>query len=716
MAQIFESVARYRARRTLRADFMQPLPPDDLLQDAFQHHQAGRLAEAENIYRQILAQHSDHPDALHLLGLIHHTRGRHDAAADLIQKAIALKPQEALYHCNLGIVCRSRGQLDDAIAALSKAIELKPDYSKALANLGDVMTDQGKPQDAMALYAKAVQFDPNSLEAYRGLTNALRAQGRFDEALAACSKALRLDPTNVAVHIDHGNVLRAQGKSDEAAAAYAKAIQLKPECAEAYNNLGAVLIDQGKLDEAAKAHAKAIELKPDYPNALSNLGRCYKDQGRLDEAIECYKKAIAIKATEPKFHSNLIYTLHFHPGYDSQAILREQKLWDERHGRPLRDVRRDDRDRSFKNAGSRLRIGYVSPDFRNHVIGRNILPLLREHDRREFEIFCYADVMRPDELTARFRSYADSWRDTTGVSHDQLAEQIRNDRIDILVDLALHMAHNRLPVFARKPAPVQVTFAGYPGGTGLSSIDYRLTDLYLDPPGVTDADYVEKSIRLPDSFWCYDPAAMSIGLESAPELSPLPELKNGHITFGCLNNFCKINEQVLVLWLKVLKAVKNSRLILLTQIGSHRQRTLDRFALEGVEASHIEFLPNASRGQYMNYYHRIDIGLDTLPYNGHTTSLDSFWMGVPVVTLIGATVAGRAGFSQLTNLGLSELVARSPEQYVQTIKALAEDLPRLIDLRGQLRERMLRSPLTDARRFARSVEGAYENMWRTAFS
>ncbi len=283
---------------------------------------------------------------------------------------------------------------------------------------------------------------------------------------------------------------------------------------------------------------------------------------------------------------------------------------------------------------------------------------------------------------------------------------IRDDRIDILVNLTMHMAHNRLLAFAHKPAPVQVCWLAYPGTTGLGTIDYRLTDPHLDPPGLNDHDYAEESIRLADTFWCYDP------LSSEPVVNALPGLEKGSVTFGCFNNFCKVNAAVVKLWAQVLKAVDRSQLLVLAPEGSHREHTLDLLERETVTPHRVTFVASRPRPQYLELYHRIDIGLDTIPYNGHTTSLDSFWMGVPVITIVGQTVVGRAGLSQLRNLGLPELIAESPEQYVRIAARLANDLPCLASLRATLRERMQNSPLMDAPRFTRSVEAAYRKMWR----
>jgi predicted O-linked N-acetylglucosamine transferase (SPINDLY family) len=309
-------------------------------------------------------------------------------------------------------------------------------------------------------------------------------------------------------------------------------------------------------------------------------------------------------------------------------------------------------------------------------------------------------------MTDRFRAMATGWREIGGMSDDAAAALVRDDQIDVLVDTTLHMEGNRLLVFARKPAPVQVTFAGYPGSTGMEAIDYRLTDVHLDPPGMHDASYVEKSWRLPDTFWCYDP----LGADAM--VSALPSETSGRTTFGCLNNFSKTNDRVLRLWAQVLDAVPDSRLLVLAHEGSHRQRARDVLSALGIASDRIEFAGYRARNSYLELFQQVDISLDTVPYNGHTTSLDSLWMGVPVVTLVGTTVVGRAGVSQLLNLQLPELIARTSKEYVAVASALAADVGRLSALRRTLRQRMECSPLMDAQRFARNIETAYRAMWR----
>ena len=300
-------------------------------------------------------------------------------------------------------------------------------------------------------------------------------------------------------------------------------------------------------------------------------------------------------------------------------------------------------------------------------------------------MFCYCDAVVGDALTAHFRSWSDAWRDIAALNHEDVARRVRGDRIDILVDLSLHMGANRLPLFARKPAPVQATFAGYPAGTGLRMMDFRLTDPWLDPPGISDGDYVEQSVRFGPTFWWQVTRGCGLAWRNRPARRPCRALQNGFIQFGSLNNFCKINDDVLALWAQVLKRVGGSRLFLLAEVGSHRQTVLDHLAREGIDPVRVEFVPLQPRPKYLACYHRIDIGLDTLPYNGHSTSLDAYWMGVPVVTLVGKTVAGRAGLSQLTNLGLGELAAHTPSEFVEIVAKLASDLGRLSELRATRR-------------------------------
>src|SRR5271157_3127927 len=456
---------------------------------AIQHHQGGRLQAAEQIYRRILHAEPNQADAIHLLGLIAHEVGKHGIALEYIGRAIVLKGNEAAFHSNLGGVYVALRRIPEAVACYRRALELKPDYAEAHSNLGVALNDQGKLHEAVAFYRRALELKPDYAEAHSNLGVALNDQGKLHEAVAFYRRALELKPDYAEAHSNLGNALKDQRKLDEAVACYRRALELKPDYAEAHSNLGNALNDQWKLDEAVACYRRALELKPDYAEARCNLGNALKDQGKLDEAVACYRRALELKPDYAGVHSNLLYIRLFCPGYDAQAIFEEHRRWSRQHAEPLaRFIQPHSNDRSLHR---RLRIGYVSPDFRNHAASFFLVALLSAHDHENFEIFCYADVVCPDRITARLRSYADVWQNITGLTDEQVAQLVRQDKIDILVDLSMHTAGNRLLVFARKPAPVQVTWLN-PGTTGLSTIDYRLTDPYIDPPGLHDHYYSEE--------------------------------------------------------------------------------------------------------------------------------------------------------------------------------------------------------------------------------
>lgn len=739
---------------------------------ALAHHQAGRLQAAEQLYRWILQAEPHHSEAIHLLGVMAHQVGRPELAIHYLERAIALDGNVAAYHYNLanarsamgqlpmavesyrsalaldpsfadahnnlGNALKAQRELEDAVDCFHRALEINPKFVEAHNNLSVVLLELGRPVEAEASGRRALELAPNFAEAHSNLGDALRSQGRLEDAVGSYRRAVVLKPNFADAHNNLGNVLAeqrkvadaitcfrlalehqpgfasahhnlanaflAEGRLEQAAASYQQALSLQPDRPDAHNNLGNVLKELGQVEQAIACYRRALELQPGFADAYNNLGASLKDQGKLEEAIAAYCRAAELKPESATTHSNLLFSQLLCPDHDAKTLYEAHLDWQRRHAAALEKLIPPHP--NDPSSDRRLRIGYVSPDFRNHVVGRNLLPLLREHDHGRFEIFCYSDVARPDELTRLFRGYSDVWRETAGMPHQKLAQQIWNDRIDILVDLAVHSAHNRLLVFARQPAPVQATFAGYPGTTGLSTVAYRLTDPHLDPPGLFDGCYTEESIRLPDSFWCYEP------LEIEVPVAPLPASRTGYITFGCLNGFGKVNPPILKIWARILATVERSRLLLLAPEGRHREDTLRLLEAEGVERHRVAFVAPQPHREYLRVYDGIDIELDPVPYNGHTTSLDSLWMGVPVVTLVGATVVGRAGLSQLMNLGLLELIAFTPEQYVQIAMELAQDLPRLIHLRATLRARMEKSPLMDAPRFARNVEAAYREMWR----
>ncbi len=674
------------------------------LESGWSHYQAGRLAEAEEFYRKVLAMQPNHVDALHLLGLLASRKGQLDAAVEFIQRAVRLKPDFAEAYANLGNIFKNLGQVDEAIAAYRQAVRLKPALAEAHCNLGNALQSKRQLDEAIASYRQAIRLKPGLAQAYNNLGNALKNKEQIDEAIVSYRQAIRLKPDYVEAHYNLGKALQYTEQLDEAIVEHGQAIRLKPDLAEAHCNLGSALQSKRQLDEAIASYRQAIRLKPDFAEAHAILGNALKEVGQIDDAIASYRQAIRLKPAYELAHSNLIYALHFHPGYDARMIYEEHRLWNEQHAEPLKrfiQPHTNDRD-----PDRRLRVGYVSPDFREHPVGRFLLPLLATHDPDRFAIFCYADVHLADRFTELFRQHASQWRNTFGLADERMAQLIREDQIDILVDLTMHAAMNRMLLFARKPAPVQVTYLAYCSTTGLDTMDYRLTDSHLDPPGGDDAYYSEESVRLPETYWCYPLD------DQSPDVGPPPALGAGEVTFGCLNNFCKVSPDALELWIQLLRGMPNSRLILHAHEGSHRQRVRDLLERQGIDPQRLNFVGKVPLSDYLNLYRQIDIGLDPFPCNGGTTTCDALWMGVPVVTLGGQMAIGRGGVGVLRNVGLPHLIAQTPRQYVQIATDLAMDLPRLAELRRTLRPLMRASPLMDAPRFARNIEAAYRQMWR----
>ncbi len=697
-SRLEDSIAAYR-----HAAQLAPELPDVWFGLGIALQAANRQVEAVDVYRRLVQIQPKHVDGCHNLASALELCGQMDEAVAYYRKTLKLDPNRASTHNNLSSALFRTGRFDEAIETARRAVELEPESAMACNNLGCALTGARRLSEAVEMLRRAIALRPDFAEAWYNLANALREQAKFTEAAAACRRALALRPDRAEAHVNLGNILQAQRQFDESIACYSRALSLKPRDVEAFSNLGNALRSSGRLDEAIAAFQTCVALQPDFYAAHCNLGNALKDAGQIVPAIGFFRRAVELNPSDVISQSNLSYSVYYHPNYDSTAILADVRQWDAMHAPKHAGGSKYENN---PNPERRLRIGYVGADFRDHCQSLFTIPLFEYHDRERFEIVCYANVARPDGLTQRIRKSVDHWRDTVGQSDDDVARQVHADRIDILVDLTMHMSNGRPVLMAHKPAPVQVAYLAYPGTTGLSAIDYRLTDPYLDPPGETDADYVEQSVRLPDTFWCYD------ALTDTPAPNALPLLTEGRVTFGCLNNFCKVSDQTLALWSKVLQAVDGSRLLLLAPVGAARQRVLDRFREEHIDPARIEFVEHRPRAKYLELYHRIDVCLDTTPYNGHTTSLDSYWMGVPVVTRVGRTVVGRAGYSQLTNLGLPELVAWSDEEFVSIAARLAADRPRLTHLRATLRRRMERSPLMDAARFARNIEAAYREMWR----
>ncbi|WP_322014742.1 tetratricopeptide repeat protein [Paraburkholderia sp. J12] len=665
----------------------------------------GQLGEAADAWRAALQRDPHSADAWNNLGNTLRLLGVAGEAQTAYREALAVRPNDANALTNLGTLLQEQGRYDEALALLRAALNAAPDAPAAMVNLGVLLTLLRHPEEAADLLKRAVARDPDSAHAAYNYGNALHALGRLREAETQYLRARSLDSAHAEAANNLGNVYRELGEHRAAQGAFEAAIAARPDFIDAYNNAATLMRTLGRLDEAHALLRLALDLDPAHSATLNNLGNVLKDSGDLDEGVECFRRALASDPDNVIAHSNLVYALSFQ-SFDANAIREAARAWSAQHEKAVQPLPAPAT--VAHNPARRLRIGYVSADFREHCQALFMTPLLAHHDRTRFEIHAYSSVARPDATTARLAACVDAWHDVRTLDDAALAERIRADGIDILVDLAMHMADGRPLLFARKPAPVQVAWLAYPGTTGIAAIDWRLTDPHLDPAG-QDGHYSERSWRLPDTFWCYDPRGT--GGEAGPEVGALPAASAGHVTFGSLNNPCKLTAATLALWAPVFAHLPSARLVLMAQEGDARRRIAGRLAQAGIDPARVRFVPFRAREAYLRGYHEIDIGLDSLPYNGHTTSLDALWMGVPVVTRVGPTVAGRAGLSQLANLGLDALAAESDAACVATAVDLASDLARLADLRAGLRARMERSALMDGERFARGLEAAYEGMW-----
>lgn len=643
----------------------------DLMAAAFAHHRAGRFSEAQAAYDDVLKLAPQHADAWHYSGLAAFQRGNVDDALERLQRAVAVEPARPRIYSDLGAALRVKGRLDEARTALERAVTADPGHAQAWHNLG--MTH--------------------------------RACGDFARAAESLERAVNLDSSLAVSHNALGTVRRVNGDLPGALTAFRAAVQAKPDFAEALSNLGLALHEGGRSGEAEQVLKRALAVAPNLAEVHFNLATVYAAEGEFDSARDALRRTVALDPKHGEARSALLFTHHYDPAMSGETILAQARAWNRLIADPLRGRRvalANSRDPE-----RRLRVGYVSPEFRTHSCAFFLLPLLAGHDRSAIDFFAYADVKKPDAMTDTLRDLVDNWRDTRDFDHGALAQRIRGDGIDILVDLQGHLSDNRLPVFAMKPAPVQVSWLGYPGTTGLQAIDYRITDAIADPPETADGEFSESLLRLKRPFLCFAP----------PADSPVPQRRtNGAAVFGSFNNVAKLTPDVVALWARILAAMPESRLVLKSYwLGRRRvcERLLSAFEAHGVARARIECLSwIEAMGGHLDAYDGIDVALDPFPYNGTTTTLEALWMGVPVVALAGARHSGRVGASLLTHAGVPELLAATAEDYVAKAVALARDVGRLQHYRDGLRARLSASPLLDGRDFARALEDAYRTMWR----
>jgi predicted O-linked N-acetylglucosamine transferase (SPINDLY family) len=608
------------------------------------------------------------------------------------------------------------------------------------------LIQSGRYEDALQLGRRLCMATPDDVSLWMMLANVQVASGRLDGVVHCCDRIIALEPGNATAHSNRGIALYSLRRLQQAEQAFRTALTFDPMLISAGNNLGMVLKDLGRFTEAIELFENliadnpsapptqraslygnlafvqlrcgqfepaerscrmALQLDPSCVPAHNNLAQAFKERGLLAESVAQQRVTVALSPESAGMHSNLLLDLNYLTEYDTNECAREHRLWGERYGAPAGSVAAHS---NTPDPDRRLRIGYVSPDFRAHSVAFFIEPLLSAHNRDQVEVFCYANLLQPDPMTHHLREIADQWRNVWNLDDAKLADLVRRDGIDILVDLAGHTSGNRLRAFGMKPAPVQVTWLGYPNTTGLREMDYRLTDEWADPPGASDELYTESLARLPHGFLCYKP------LDDCPDVAASPASLNGHVSFGCFNNSAKVNDLVLDTWCHILSGLPDARMFLKSRQlhdAGMQQRFLEEFSRRGIDPNRVEMLGRVnSTNDHLALYGRVDIALDTFPYNGTTTTCEALWMGVPVIALAGDRHAGRVGVSLLRGLGLEELIAASPDEYRRLANDLARDLDRLAVYRAALRPRMRSAPLTDAVNFARDIERAFRDMWR----
>jgi predicted O-linked N-acetylglucosamine transferase (SPINDLY family) len=666
-------------------------------------------------------------------------QGKLDEAATCFRRAIELKSDFAEAHHNLGTVLGEQAKWGDAVACHRRALELRPDFAEAYNNLGAVLVRQEKWDEAVACFQRALELNPGYFKAYNNLAAAWAKQDKLDEAVACCRRALDLQPDFAEAHNILGAVLRDQYKLDEAAACFRRALELKPDFTEAHFNLGVVYDKQDKLDEATACFRRALELQPDRAAAQMSLGIVLSDQGAFDGAAACFRRALELQPddaevfrhraamlmqlgkadealasiwkaleTKPQYaaaHSDALYTLQYQQGVTLGGLAAAHREYEERHAAPLRATWRPHENQP--DPERRLRLGFVSPDFGMHPVSYFLVRVLENLDPRQVETTCYSDRVKTDAMKIRLQAASAAWRECA-LNDQQLADQIRADRIDIAFDLAGHTGNNRMLMFARKPAPIQINWIGYEGTTGLTAMDYLLADRY-EVPESAEPYMQEQVLRMPDGCFCYDPPG------AAPRVSSLPARERGYVTFGSFNNLAKMTPDVVEVWAAILRRVPGSRLVLKYRwldTPSVTQRIAEMFVRRGIDSGRLDLLGWSPHEDMLRQYQRMDVALDPFPFNGGVTTCDALWMGVPVVTCPGETFASRHSLSHLSNVGLTETIAGDLEGYVEIAVGLANDLPRLADIRASLRQQMADSPLCDGRRFAENLQDVLRRAWR----
>lgn len=669
----------------------------------------GKFDELVADIRLVLEKRPDSAVVHNNLGIALNAAGHPNDAIESHRQALALDPGFAAAHHQLGCCLQSLGQHDEAMESYRRALEIDPDLMDSLSNLGNELMVLGRPDEAIVIYQHALTVAPNLAEAHFNLGTAFNRLGDLETAIGCFHEALKIKPDFAGAYNNLGVAQNNLGQFDAALESYRHALELDPTLAHAHSNMGLTLHECRRLEEAIVCFHKALEIDPEFGEAEVNLGMSYSGLGQLDKALPHVRRGMEIMPDNTNAHTALLFLHNYLNDQSATDLLVEAKRFGELVAKIAPEART-----AWKNSPTPdrcLRVGFVSGDLRRHPVGfflEGVLKALASNASERLKIFAYSSTFHSDEITQRLKACCYDWQLITGISDKVVSEKIREDGIDILIDLSGHTMHNRLPLFAWKPAPVQVTWLGYFATTGVAAIDYLLADPWTLPES-EEKNFTETVLRLPETRLCFTPPDENVAVSS------LPALTRGHITFGCFNTLTKMNDEVVALWSQVLHAVPDSILFLMShQINEPlvKQQTVARFMAYGVDEKRLVLKGVVPRAEYLAAYNEVDIALDPFPYCGGTTSVEALWMGVPVLTLAGEHFLSRQGVGLLMNAGLPEWVAIDHQDYVARAVSHAGDLKKLASLREGMRVQVMASPIFDAPRFANHFEAALRSMWR----
>ncbi|QDV81879.1 tetratricopeptide repeat protein [Planctomycetes bacterium TBK1r] len=697
---------------------------------------AGNLEQAKQLYCEVLSVDPNHSDAWHLLGmtlysaaaypsaleclekahgllgdnpelmghlaLVYHALGDLQRARQMLSQLVSVDPNNADTRNNFGVFLLELGQLEQAEEQFQHALRINPGSEQASMNLANCWVRQNRLHDAEQIYDDLVRRNGDNLDVLGNLGECYRRQCKWEQSLELLQRVVRARPGDVVSKLTLARTLVNLGRLDEAAERLEQLIAEFPHYPKAHHYLGTVSLTLGDVAKAESEIQLALQLDPADAHALCSLGFVYIETDRRREAAECFAEAVKLDARMSGAHGCLLYLMSGDPDIDPKQLFEEHVRWGEVHG----NVQPLQRHLNVRDPNRKLRIGYASADFREHAVTAFFEPLLSLRDRSKFEVYCYYESGVEDHVTGQLKSLSDHWRVTLGYSDQQVAQQILDDQIDIMVDLAGHTSGNRLPALAYKPAPIQISWLGYPNTTGLKAIDYCLTCDVQNPVGEPTL-HTEELIRIPGGSFCFAPP------QNAPELSSLPARRNGYVTFGSLHRPFKISSSTHDLWAAALKACPDVRLLAFnTRFNDSLKRELiSALVQRGIDESRIEVRSTYRGESYLETYHEIDLGLDTTPWAGGTTTMEALWMGIPVVGFYGANRPSRGTAGIVHHLGKPEWIAKSIDDYASSVGRLAGDLDELERLRGTLRETTRRT-IADQQRFVTELEKAYRQAWK----